>query len=512
MSKFLVDARSKGLSFILLALFAYDDVAADELSSNDSSSLMVHGGTGLIQTPTSRMLVDGDLRVKYTDVDQYRFWSATVQLYPWMQATVRYTDVRTRLFSSSPSFSGDQTLKDKGIDAKFRLNKESYYWPELSVGFRDFGGTGFFESEFVGISKKAGDFDFHLNLGWGYLGRAGNVTNPFCSLKDSFCERPRGFSGSGGKIDHQRFFRGPTSLFGGVEYHTPWAPLTLKIEYEGNDYSRERAGPLQQDTRWNIGAVYRWNNTRFTLDYQRGNTIGFGVSYNFNLHSLKQVKFDKPKREVTLATRPLSTTKPNLYRMTSDMLYDAGFAAADYVLTDDTLILYGQHLNYRDPNEGIERVSRIATTEMSDSIKYYKFVETNGTVPMLETVVDAEIFVDEATRQTAFPNIERAFSRGDISSESLDSYNPTNTAGFFTGVETFWIQTFGNPEAFYLYQGGLLFNAGYSFDGKTSVAGTIKATLLENFDKFNFTRDAFDGPLHRVRTDVRSYVTIGVPL
>ena len=509
MSQFFVGTYRKclSISFVFLALFTLTDVSADELNLNNSSSLMVHGGTGLIQTPTSRMLADGDLRVKYTDVDQYRFWSATVQLYPWMQATVRYTDVRTRLFSSSPGFSGDQTLKDKGIDAKFRLKKESYYWPELSVGFRDFGGTGFFESEFVGLSKKAGDFDFHLNLGWGYLGRAGNATNPFCSLKDSFCERPNGFSGSGGKIDHQRFFRGPASLFGGVEYHTPWAPLSVKLEYEGNDYSQERAGTLQQDSRWNIGAVYRWNNTRFTVDYQRGNTIGFGVSYNFNLHSLKQVKFDKPKREVTPANRPSSSAEPNLYRMTSDMLYDAGFSTADYALSDDTLTLYGQQLNYRDPNEGIERISRIAATEMPDSIKYYKFVETSGTVPMLETVVDAEVFTEEATHQTVFPNIERAFSRGDISSESLESYDPENIAGFFTGVETFWIQTFGNPEAFYLYQGGLLFSAGYSFDGKTSVAGTIKTTLLENFDKFRFTRDAFNTPLHRVRTDVRSYVT-----
>ncbi|MFT4790291.1 MAG: hypothetical protein ACI95X_003138, partial [Paraglaciecola sp.] len=146
------------------------------------SSLMVHGGTGLIQTPTSRMLTDGDFRVSYTDNDQYRFWSATLQLFPWMQSTVRYTDVRSRLYSPFPSFSGDQTLKDKGIDVKFRLLEESYYLPELSIGLRDFGGTGFFESEFIGLSKRVGNFDFHLNMGWGYLGTMGNISNPFCKL------------------------------------------------------------------------------------------------------------------------------------------------------------------------------------------------------------------------------------------------------------------------------------------------------------------------------------------
>ena len=62
------------------------------------------------------------------------------------------------------SFSGDQTLKDKGLDVKFRLLKESFYLPEVSVGFRDIGGTGFFESEHVSASKAWGPFDFHLGM------------------------------------------------------------------------------------------------------------------------------------------------------------------------------------------------------------------------------------------------------------------------------------------------------------------------------------------------------------
>ena len=144
-----------------------------------NSSLMVHGGSGLIQTPTSRMLTNADLVMSYTDNNEYRFWSATLQLFPWMQSTVRYTDVRTQLYSPFPGFSGDQTLKDKGIDVRFRLLSESYLLPELSVGFRDFGGTGFFESEFVGLSKKIGPVDLHLNIGWGYLGRNANIRTPF---------------------------------------------------------------------------------------------------------------------------------------------------------------------------------------------------------------------------------------------------------------------------------------------------------------------------------------------
>ena len=474
----------------------------------NGSSLMVHGGTGLIQTPTSRMLTDGDLRVSYTDNDQYRFWSATLQLYPWLQSTVRYTDVRTRLYSPFPTFSGDQTLKDKGIDIKLRLLEESYYLPELSIGFRDFGGTGFFESEFIGLSKQAGNFDFHLNMGWGYLGTTGNTSNPFCNLRESFCDRPGGFTGLGGKIDYQRFFKGPASIFGGVEYQTPWAPLRLKVEYEGNNYLNDRAGPLKQDSSWNIGAAYSWNDFDFSLNFQRGNTIGFGINYNFNLHTVSQIKIDNSPRELLPQKQNnFSMDQIDRTRLTQDLYYQAGFAVSTSHLSETDVTLYGQQLNYRNEDEAIERVGRIMAFELPDSVKTYRIVNTVGAIPLVETVINADKFKKQARYQTLAPDITSTYQRTGLSTTTVDRYAPTNASGFFTGIEAFWVQTFGNPEAFYLYQAGVLVNGGYSFDGKTSIVGSIKVNLFENYNKFNFTTDKAPSTLPRVRTNVREYVS-----
>lgn len=71
------------------------------------------GGVGLLQTPTARMAREGELSLNYRDNDQYRYYSASVQLFPWLETTLRYTDVRTRQYSSVEAFSGDQTYKDK---------------------------------------------------------------------------------------------------------------------------------------------------------------------------------------------------------------------------------------------------------------------------------------------------------------------------------------------------------------------------------------------------------------
>ncbi|MGS2719926.1 YjbH domain-containing protein [Paraglaciecola aestuariivivens] len=478
------------------------------VQASNSSSLMAHGGTGLIQTPTSRMLNDGDLRVSYSDNDQYRFWSATLQLYPWLQSTVRYTDVRTRLYSPFPSFSGDQTLKDKGIDLKLRLLKESYYLPEVSIGFRDFGGTGFFESEFIGLSKKTNNLNFHLNIGWGYLGSNNNIANPFCQIQEDYCTRPGGFAGLGGKIDYQRFFKGPAAIFGGIEYQTPWQPLRLKLEYEGNNYQHDRAGELEQKSRWNIGAAYKWKNFDFSLNYQRGNTLGFALSYNFNLHQVTQTKIDNPKRQLPAeGNNDFTLAQIDGAKLTQDLYYHAGFAVNTSHLTDSVVTLYGQQLSYRDEQEAVERVARVVASELPDSVDTYRIVDTVGAVPLVETQIDAKAFKQYARYQTLEPNIQDTYSRNDLSQDTLEHFNPTNTSGFFTGIEAFWIQTFGNPEALYLYQGGILANAGYSFNGKVSLSSTIKVNLFENFDKFNFTTDRAPSTLPRVRTNIREYVS-----
>ena len=474
---------------------------------NVTPSQMVQGGNGLIQTPTARMREQGGMAINYTDNGEYRFWSVNIQLYDWMEATARYTDVRTQLYSPVESFSGDQTLKDKGLDVKFRLWKESYYLPDISVGFRDFGGTGFFESEYINASKSVGPFDFHLGLGWGYLGTADDITNPFCELRDSFCERPGGFSGRGGKVDYDQFFKGTASFFGGIEYQTPWEPLTLKLEFEGNDYSEDRAGELEQDSRWNIGAVYRYKDVDFSFNYQRGNTIGFGLTYRFNMNTASQLKFDKEPRSLMARRPPKKIEDVNKSALYNDMFRDAGFVLSDAELNENEATFYGTQVSYRDQDEAIERIGRVAASELPDTVKTYHIVDNRGGQPMVDTQVDAEAFIAAARYESVDGDIKQTYIRTDPSQEVLDAYDPENTKGLFYSADFFFTQSFGNPEDFYLYQTGFLLGGGYAFDEKFSVRGSARVTLLDNFDKFNYLVDNEEVALPRVRTRVREYVS-----
>ena len=493
------------LQFTALSVSALPLWAAAEDDRNVSPTQMVRGGVGLIQTPTARMRDEGMLSASYSDNDQYRFWTVNLQLFSWMEATARYTDVRTRLYSNVDDFSGDQTLKDKGLDVKFRLLQEGYYLPDVSLGFRDIGGTGFFSSEFLAASKAFGPFDVHMGIGWGYLGSHSDITNPFCKLKDSFCERPGGFSGRGGKIDYQEYFKGPVALFGGIEYQTPWQPLSLKLEYESNNYEKDRAGPLKQDTRWNAGVVYRWDNFDFTLNYQRGNTIGFGVTYNFDMNESQPHIIEKPKRSLEKRTPPETLDKVNRRKLYTDLYNQSRFALLDAKIDEDKATFYGMQLGYRDTEEGLERSGRIAASLLPDSIKEYNFIETNAGLPMVNNVIDTEMFIGAARNEFLDKEIKDSFSRRKPSDEEMAAYTPSGTQGFYTGVDTFWIQTFGSPEEFYMYQIGLVLSGGYSFNTNWTFSSSARVTLLDNFD-FNYLVDKEDSSVPRVRTRVREYV------
>jgi hypothetical protein len=477
------------------------------VDNNQKPTQMVRGGTGLLQTPTARMAKEGDFSINYNDIDEYRFWSASLQLFPWMQSTVRYTDVRTRLYSPFAGFSGDQTLKDKGIDVKFRLLRESYYLPDLSIGFTDIGGTGLFASEFVNISKRFGPLDFHIGIGTGYLGASGNLNNPLCELTESFCDRPSGFSGSGGKVEFGAFFKGPTSIFGGLEYQTPIKGLQLTLEYDGNDYINDSAGELKQDSQWNVGAVYQYENWDFSLNYQRGNTLGFGLSYTFNMHTITQAKFDDPPRSLVDFTPAQSLDNLNRERLYADLVNQGSFLINATHQHNDEMTFYGVQLGYRDHDEATQRVGRILASELPESITTYNIVETAGSTPIVATKINAKDFKIAASYSRLETDIAKTYDRIDPSNNMVENFDPNKLSGFLLSSEAFWIQTFGNPEDFYLYQGGAYINTGYLFEGNFSVRTGLKVTLIENFDKFNFKVDVQESSLPRVRTFVREYVT-----
>lgn len=492
-----------------IAIFVSGAVcAAESVIDPYGPSQSDFGGVGLLQTPTARMAKEGEFSANYVDNDQYRRWSISAQPFDWFEATLRYTDIRTKKYSKYEDFSGDQTYKDKGMDFKFRLWQESNYLPQVSVGFRDLMGTGLFDSEFVTASKRYGPLDFTVGIGWGNIAESGNIKNPFCEYKDSWCQRNSGYSGSGGKFEVDSLFHGPAALFGGIEYQTPWQPLRLKLEYDGNDYSKEEAGHISQDSPWNVGAVYRvFENMDSHLSWQRGNTLMWGVTFRTNFNDMKPAHIDQPRPIYQPDQVPATMTDVKWKALTDDLKENAGWQDTEFYTTSNSVTVIGTQSKYRDQNEAMKRTSLLAANYLPGTVDELNVVERKANFQLQETRIDlpsirrANVVQVLGEEQHEKSTVQAA---GKIQGESIYS---SERKSFSYSFDPDLTQSFGGAESFYMYQLGINANADWRINENNSLQSTLFVNLVNNYDEFNYKAPPPDGAaIPRVRTWIREYV------
>lgn len=254
------------------------------------------GGVGLMQTRTARFGPDGQLDVGYSEVMPYERYLITLQALPWLEATFRYTSVQDRDFQGNANIGVGSSFKDRGADLKFKLLSEGRWVPQIALGLQDGLGTGLFAGEYLVMSKRYFDLDFSLGMGWGAPAGAGTMRNPFRTISDDFRNRNAG-AGQGGNVSFGNYFRGETvGLFGGIEYTTPIRGVTLKLEYDPNDYMNEPLGSVIEATsHWNYGINYRpFSWIDLSVAYERGESIMGRVSLRADLINTGVPKFDPP--------------------------------------------------------------------------------------------------------------------------------------------------------------------------------------------------------------------------
>ncbi|HEY0334462.1 MAG TPA: YjbH domain-containing protein [Stenotrophomonas sp.] len=494
------------------------------------------GGTGLMQTPVARMADDGELSFVASHTSPYSRYSISLQPFPWLEASFRYVNVAGVAYGQE-WLSGDQNYKDKSVDFKLRLLKERRWWPELALGMRDIGGTGFFSSEYLVASKRFGTLDASLGLATGYLGSNGDFDNPLGWIDDRFDTRP-GNQGAG-QFNANAMFRGPVGVFGGVAWQTPWHRWLVKLEYDGHDYDQEpRVKRLPQDSRLNVGVQYSVTpGLKLALGWERGNELMAALTFRGNLARAQRLPrlLDPPKetlresagRPTSLVAHPAmpapAATEPSVVadapsdrpdvlrsgeswgdvaRRLND---NAGISVQDIGAGDREVIVRGEQWRFFYPAEGLGRAARILANATGPDVDWFTIEHARAGMPISQSSVSRDALA--------------AYARGDIDLATLSRHVELNRPGssreaapvyeapldrFTSGFSPGYGQFMGGPDAFILYQVSVNWTANFRFSRSTWLSGTVSANLLNNFDKFRY-----DAPsnLPRVRTDLRLYAT-----
>jgi len=263
--------------FLLIGLSCGLAASGAKAQQTRLPSLNSYGTPGLIDTPTAETLPDGQLAFTSNFAGPYVRNTAAFQILPRVLGSFRYT----RLDRGT---AGGGSTYDRSFDLQFNIVDEGKYRPAIALGVRDIAGTGAFSGEYIVATKNITPrLQFSGGLGFGRFAGRDTFTNPLGLLSDSFKTRPARNFGVGGEFEPDGWFRGPSALFGGLQYQLN-DQATLFAEYSTDVYALATSfDTIDIESPVNLGLQYRFKNgvdlKGFVIG---GNTVGFQFSYQFN--------------------------------------------------------------------------------------------------------------------------------------------------------------------------------------------------------------------------------------
>lgn len=334
------------------------------------------GATGLMETPTARVMRERALRIGAAQIDPYRYYYVAFSPLAGLEINGRITEI-----IGVPGFPGNSdygNYKDKAADLKYQLIAEGKYLPAVSVGLMDPHGTRHYPSQYLVASKQIYPFDFTIGIGNGRFGK-----------------RPLPAQGEGLGIELLSDTRGwyrDSQFFWGIQF-APSARYAFMLEYSPIRYDEQTSDPAQPayfsepvPSSYNLGFRYNFYDwAELDLSYQRGNRLGVNLSMPFELGRPMIPIYDPPYREFSdLALQPIER------RIVFALGY-SGFSSIGIVLEGGKLTIDLQNNKYfyssravtvalesiapllRDYNSAGNRIDQITLIMKQNGVPLYSY-------------------------------------------------------------------------------------------------------------------------------------------
>ena len=472
------------------------------------------GEIGLLQTPSARMELAGEIRLNISAGWPYTRFNVMLQPTDWLEAGFRYIDIANKLYG--PTIAGGQTYKDKSLDLKLRLLQEGDHLPQLAFGLRDIGGTGLFSGEYLVANKRWGNWDASAGLGWGYSGARGSIEAPLGFMGESFKTRPAPDVGQGGVVSTNGMFRGNAAPFGGVQWQSPLSGLIFKAELDGNDYRNEPFGSnLNASSPLNFGVVYRYSPyVDFQASWERGDRLAFALTLHAALDRLEAPKVLDPALPRVQTISAAQAAVKDLSRQSwSAAVQTLGQYTGWHVLELDlqfgTLTVLAETDDALFVHERVQRAISILHNLAPGSVKRFEFQLQMRGVAMSRIEVDRAEWLSQHTRAQA-PSLKLPAQQlysgtlQPVLHNEAPVYRKPKDFGFTGEWGPSYGQILGGPDGFLLYELGLQAKLEQRFTPGTWLSANFNARMLDNYEGFKY-----DAPsdLPRVRTYAREYVT-----
>ena len=131
------------------------------------------GLPGIIDLPTARHFPDGELVLTQQLHRSLARSGISFQALPRVGVSFRYSGHGVGGGEAHGRFN-----HDRSFDAHLLVLSEGKYRPAISLGLRDFIGTGWYSSEYIVGTKSISRFDITAGLGFGRLAGRNSFSNP----------------------------------------------------------------------------------------------------------------------------------------------------------------------------------------------------------------------------------------------------------------------------------------------------------------------------------------------
>jgi len=473
-----------------------------------------YGETGLIEMPTARFMEEGTIKIGITASYPNEFTYLAASPFSWFEAVYRYAEQKNLKYGPA-HYSGQQTLKDKGFDIKFKILKESDYLPQIAVGLRDVAGTGRFAGEYLVASKEIGPVDFSLGLGWGALGIDQNIRNPFISLGESFSERTRAAK-KGGSFNTNYWFSGRrAAIYGGLEYKLYKFGLNLKLEYDTTNPDLGFYGPpLEVKSRFNFGVFRSFNEfIDLGLSYERGTEVRFSFTFKGNYSKNLVPKLDPPKKVYPLSDEQkvqISKNKDLFYRSLNRSLKEESIFIQGASYNNDSVDIVFNQVRFRSFPRAVGRTARIVSALTPDEVEEINVYLMNGDIEISSVSLHKDEFDKSIENRSTSSEVlfkSKINPPGNRPQYKKTEFKPTvRYPEFFWSVSPALRHQIGGPEAFYLGQLWGKIDTTLIFQRGLSLSTVLGFDIYNNFNELN---NASKSDIPHVRSDIQEYLKEG---
>jgi hypothetical protein len=473
------------------------------------------GTTGLLNMPSARFQEPGTIALNFASHEPYSRLAGVAYPFKWMEAIYQYTDIRDRLYSPVFAFSGNQTFKDKGFDAKFKLWNESRFLPQIALGFKDLAGTSLFSSEYLVASKYYKNIDFSVGMGWGTMSN-NRISNPISKLADRFSTDRGAYTGAtdkGGTFSTSSYFRNEkVGLFGGAEIFLPQVKgLRIKIEYDSTNFEIEANKKQELDSRINFGFVYTVNkNLSFFGGRVRGNTLQFGFSLkkNFSRKSKSIPKNDHKILDSSDAIKQATAISDRyLYLASLQYLKEEEINVRTVGIENKKLSVAFSQSKYTSYSKAYGRALSILDQISHEEIDEFELISQNRTfdVSSINIMRDDYNALKNNRDTTTLKN--KALIESGHSKSLNHQYRPAfNYPVIFYSLAPDYATHIGGADRFFAGSLDLNFQTEILLNNALNLQLDISHPIVSTFDVLD---QGSDSVLPHVRTDIIQYLREG---